>query len=410
MKRKFRVTIHFPMLLAVVVASRLESAEEASSLSGSRSGVAAETILEAWRRRQENVQSFTAEWTERVTHRSESLLSSAVLRGSKHRQDAARIRPLGDTVAELRCELAVDGVRMQCRRAGPQWAADRDSFVHREFRAAFDGEVARTLLLTADEETPPLGFVERPGSFRESRTLPNLPMLLAIRPLHRRLGPIATVGDWRVVPAVARVDGSECLVLEVHECRYATDLSQGELKETFWVDPARDFAVRRYEFVQNGTVVADAAIDYGDDGPCWLPTTWTSASYGGEPAVPLQRHEATLATYRLNPRSEDLELALRFPVGALVNDSATSRVWIIERGGRRRYVTEEEQRRGMSYRQLTTGNDAERTWLDVFFRWLIGLSVCCVGVAAYRRRRPIHRQGKQVSFFSGVVKYDGYNS
>lgn len=347
--------------------------------------VQVQEVLEVWRERELATPAFVAQWQETIVRSGDSLVPGAALRGEAPNKQSAS-PDTTDTVT-LEQSLCVNDSQLSFRSSGPQWMPEFDQFAWRDHQAAYQPPLLLRLFHTPRHPIELQGFVQRCATCPEARRLDTLPLLLAFRPLHPIFSPLATKGQWVALPEAVVVDGRPCLVIERQECHYAAALEQGEVRESFWVDPAHAYAVRRYELMQGECMLVQATLVY--DNTSLLPetpTSWSLVAYGGNPAVPRERHDGTLTECKQPAAAIK---PFEFPVGTLVNDGDTKSLWIARPSGVRRLVTEEEQQRRPSYAELlvTESGQAGLSSLPAESALLWTLIVASALGAAFRLRR-----------------------
>lgn len=349
--------LHLATLLVLVVACPLALRAETKLKAPPPGalGVSPAEVHAAWAARTAQVRSFEATWQQREFHRSGSLMGAA----SQRRSASAEPKfPERDRTVSVEGELRLLGDDVFCRRSGPQWITEFNDFVERDQVSSLSDGVVALLSHTSQNRAEPRAQVLPADRFRETRLVANLPLFIALRALGPQ-GAIDQDGAWSVSPVTAAIDGHTCVVVERLAARYHPELEKGELRETFWVDPARDFCVRRFERTLAGLVELQVQIGYDDPAHAWLPTSWKTVVYGGPEAIAQRQYDGRLLTNRVNGELPRERTRVEFPLGTAVDDLVNQQAWIVLADGRKRMVTDEERERGATYAQLVASEPGQ---------------------------------------------------
>lgn len=351
-------------------------------------GVSVDEVFAAWDARADQIRSFEATWRQSELYRRDSLPGR-----SAPRAEGRAAAPEQDTSVEIASELRLSGDQFYARRSGLHWQSELNEFVAGEQVAALGEKEGTLFSQVAVQVVEPRAHLLPVERLRESRSISNWPLFLALRPRDEKLGAIDRDGAWTVAPVTTEVDGHTCAVVERLASVYHPELAKGELRETYWVDPARDFCIRRFERTLGGLVELQVEIDYADPAHAWLPTQWKSIVFGGPDAVSTRQYEARLLTHAVNPELPVERLQAELPVGTAVENITTREAWIVRPNGQRRMVTKEERERGASYAQLLAsepGQAALPPWQP--WRAMAGFAAFALSLAAVISRwRAAHR-------------------
>ncbi|MFO0896794.1 MAG: hypothetical protein U0836_05115 [Pirellulales bacterium] len=387
------------LALTVVGRTRLWAEADRSGVKGALD-VSVEEVFAAWDAREDQVRSFAATWRQTEFFRRGTLPGRSTPRADAADRPAA---PNQDTVVEIESELRLSGDQFYARRSGPHWQSELNEFVEGEQIAALGAEEGTLFSQAVVPVVEPRAHVLPAGRFRESRSISNLPLFLSLRARTEKSGAIDRDGAWTVAPVAVAIDGHDCVVVERLAAVYHPELAKGELRETYWVDPARDFCIRRFERTLGGLVELQVEIDYADPTQAWLPTQWKSVVYGGPEAVSSRQYEARLLTHSVNPELPARRLQAELPVGTAVENVTTREAWIIRPQGQRRIVTKEERERGATYAQLLAsepGQAALPPWQP--WRALAGAAALLLSAAAVASRWRAKRHACCEASFSAV--------
>lgn len=108
------------------------------------------------------------------------------------------------------------------------------------------------------------------------------PILLTFRPLHAQLGRF-NFSDARIAEESVELNGATCVVLrETNEGAKADEVLEPEEKE-LWLEPSRDYALRRYQRYERGTLRFRLTVlnyselpDFGSVPSVWDCETWNA--------------------------------------------------------------------------------------------------------------------------------------
>jgi hypothetical protein len=189
-------------------------------------------------------------------------------------------------------------------------------------------------------------------------------------------------------PGAAEIEDHKCIVLE--------QTVQGS-KESFWLDPARDFIILRVLRDYRGNAFEQLDISYSADEICgWIPSAWRGlwklSRDNGMNMTLQESFEARVISHELNFlfRAEDFEL--KFPVDTFVEDQRSGEGYIAQKDNAKRMITLEERERNSSYRELVNSESGmagrSKTWSRnrLFFLALSILGLC-IGLMLYYAAR-----------------------
>jgi hypothetical protein len=388
MFRHFYVT---GLIVALALLGARPSAAVVPPTTGSATGplgVDLDEVFSAWEARPQRAASFEGLWRQREFYRRGSLVAAPAIRPAPGAPDP--VAPERDAEVEAAVEMRLDGGRIYSIRRGPQWLSERAAFVPVELHSASDGRQATLLRLVEGGRVEPQAFVRAEARFPDSRSAFHWPLLWALRPLDPHVGPIDRGGAWSLAPHTAQLQGHTCVILERFAAHFNPKLERGEIHETYWVDPARDFCIRRYERVRGGLVEARIEVDYGDDACLWLPTAWRITVFSGEDALAARTYAAELSSHALNGGLADERLRIALPAGTRVDDAESKTAWIVRPDGGKRVITPEERRRGASYAELLateSGQAALPPWGPLAPLAALAVAALLSGLACGRWRR-----------------------
>ena len=131
---------------------------------------------------------------------------------------------------------------------------------------------SRTSPMVADANTA--AITSRSGRNCFEMGLPEIkPLALALRPLTSTLGSI-DLSKYTISPIHGRIGADTCLILEPG---VDAQSSNADPRASFWVDPARDYAIVRAVVDSKGRCQRLIDITYDrEPGGNWLPTIWSA--------------------------------------------------------------------------------------------------------------------------------------
>jgi hypothetical protein len=195
---------------------------------------------------------------------------------------------------------------------------------------------------------------------------------------------------------VASADGQECIIVQ------STIDSKSERQKTYWVDPARNYAVVHIEKGRTGTppvYTIDMKYAQMKDGE-WFPSEWRIIHTGGQATKVINQVDAADVTVEVNVPVDSSTFDLDFPANTAVVDNRTGEKYIARINGEKRIVTKDELSRGASYKELNSTESGQarapiygehRRSLVAIFGALAG--AVCVTVYVTCRTRTRRRAG-----------------
>jgi len=286
-------------------------------------------ILATWKARQERVRSFHFAWK----------ISSNLPNWGQH----------GETPHALEFDLAMQGndqVSLEGAFVDHRNGKERDlswrrrstcqSKMHSRFvllgKLKLPGEPAATGDAVISQEQNVWGDTDMQAVFA-------FPVRMIFRPL-QFLGDVSQ-RPVRLVTDRAILDGLHCVKLE-------QPIEKSGITYWFWVDPARDDVVIRWEYrVQGlGEPFASLAIDYRHDNQHgWVPTRWQAGGVyrpsGWEDAA-ARPSKSVVTQFAINEPLPGEKFVGRFPQGTTVFDRPGKEVYVTGHDGSRTHVFKTE--------------------------------------------------------------------
>jgi hypothetical protein len=285
------------------------------------------TINAAWSKRQAAIRTARLGWREQKTVvELRDVLSSSPT--DEPRSDVAADGlvppPMRRSPVVVRYKqagtLCLDGSRFaytydakgleQLAPGSPVRLPSRFKVVHTESEYLRYGDRQAALSMPAAGPTAVL-TLRRPDRCREAQYPDVYPLVLALRPLMRSVS-FVDLSHYRLLPTRGAVGETSCLILE------PTD---GGLEAvSLWVDPLRDYVIRRANVSFKGRECSRLDIDYSADPVAgWLPKEWSWVHLDLKGNLDLALR-ASLDNRSINMPLSPADFAVDEPAGALVHD------------------------------------------------------------------------------------------
>ena len=232
-------------------------------------------IINAWRRRQNNVSSFQFAWTEQQCHRRGWLsnpryaerewLAIPALRIDRTYAVTKRLTVNGNSMRysfELDRAEEPDGVDVVSPNGDNAGLGVRR---HYSYSSSYDGQ-RNEIRVTSLSTSPPVA-IQHVGGSVDAQNLDMRAIMLTFRPLD------AAMGDLLIDRAItnerrAFYRGRSTFLLEERH-------DPAGWKTILWIEPERDFIVSRLALYFEQRPIVDMDIDYRQDARWgWVPTGW----------------------------------------------------------------------------------------------------------------------------------------
>jgi hypothetical protein len=242
----------------------LQSSASPAAPAPARRSSGSAAIGRAWRARQNRIDSASFHWTEVVAHRHD-WIPNPLHADSENAADPALTRERTDTVSRA---LVISGNRIRVMYTD---------------RHAVPG--SRTVTDTTFTD-----WITQGGHIGD---LVLRPVLLDVRPLDRNLG-FRTRARTLAYGATQKIYRREALI-SIEE-----PADSGKWKHSLWLDPARDYVVRRHLLIHAADTMIEQTISYFDDPTWgWLPCRWVTLRRKSRPVL-WQSSQARLTSFRIN--------------------------------------------------------------------------------------------------------------
>lgn len=327
--------------------------------------VTIETIVKAWKEREEQVRSARFVWTEKetITRGFVTKLVGSLPMSERRLRDMGispgSVVPPEDTTYDVPSSLCLDGSKISYSRDAQQWSAKERAFVVQPSLAVFDGALGKTL---ASKGTTYMPFPQaqiRSGPPPVS-TLSLSPLITAFRPFHNKLR-IVDIQSMILTSRRATIMGRPCMELEQRS---------GSSVQRIWVDPSRNYNLACYIVMDNERMRSKVDVEYRKgDGGRWLPEKWDvqMLDLGGKLETAAR---GKLTKHEINVSVDPGEFDIEFPPGTRVHDVRNPKSpvdYIVKEGTKKRMILPEE--RGVTYEKLidsepgSTGGNKKSSFL-----------------------------------------------
>lgn len=299
--------------------------------------------------------------------------------------------PVRDVTFHSSGSMSLSGRMLRYVRAGSYWDAHLGELRERTYIAVFDGETAQshhTDNSARKQAFPLVGFIKKEILHPERGNDALLPTLMTFRPCDPNTGGI-DLTQYRISSSSGTIEGTPCVILE--------EKAPSGNRRDFWLDPRRDFIVRRMVRTY-GAAYPDATLDISyrqDSSSGWTPSGWRLVTQGGAPAVREQRLAKVTRT-AINEEVPQSAFHIDFPPGTIVRNLKTGDNQLVKEDGESRAITKQEIARGAKYEEYlktdsgTAGlnhTTASRLPRQALILATIIAGVVAAGIACARFRR-----------------------
>lgn len=302
-----------------------------------------DTIATTWAKQQETVRSFRCTWKNTVTIAKETVRISES--GGKAKSEATSFFPKADTTLEENNILTVENKNWRYESDGYGIESSRREFVLQHNITVLKDGVGKCYMPKGIYNYP-LGNIVNMKETDYPQDISARPLFLLFRSLRKGL---FKKEKYTILRDKGVVDGHSCLLLQTNlgispKCR-------------LWIDPLKDYLIRRYELSNDqGKVYLVMTISYSfAKDNRWLPSGWKIVNVNEQGDL-AQSMSSTVAEIAINMSSNEQDFDIAFPPGTKVRDLRSETAnneltqYIAREGGAKRIITREE--RQASYEEL----------------------------------------------------------
>lgn len=279
-------------------------------------------MMAAWKKRQNQVRTLRAKWTETIANEGEGLEQQVIS------------LLMGDT-QQMRLETRPPAQQNENEALLPGRKTPMIS--------AFNGSKNFQFTGPLGPDDWPRGIVWSEKKYDEIHNSQIRPWLLHFRPFSTAV-PNLSADRLKVVRLDSLAGGRKCTMVET--------LPQKDFPLTgiYWVDPKRNFSIVRYVEKIRGIPAFELNIEYQPDPIVgWVPSAW-NAALANERFATLDR----ILRYEINPKFTEADFKIEFPEGTIVFDRDLGYRYLLLSNGKKRKITPEESVNGFQYKELIT--------------------------------------------------------
>ncbi len=260
-------------------------------------------VLAAWKQRQDRVQSFVVRWKERRSVKKGFWTNPEAIANLP----PGRLNPPRDITFDCSIEVDADWPKMRVESRDQVSLAWDAPLVPRTEIATYDGASAVDYFPVSAWRFPTASVFARQSN-SEANNVHWRPVMLHYRPLDVTVNGVGNMASLRLRESGDTIEGARQIVLESppHE----------PIHVTLWIDPAQQYAVRRYVARVGDNIDLQLDMSYANKNGTWRPQNWrlgylATVSQGPQVsatstvvecteniAIPLSRFQQTFAPER----------------------------------------------------------------------------------------------------------------
>jgi hypothetical protein len=315
-----------------------------------QSGKDGDPAVAAARKRQDFIKSATIEY-KRI---------DVETAGSRTSDISPNLKPLvknrvpdRQTTSESKNRVLLEGGKIRIEDNHPRWNVSKGLLVPTAVIAVADEETGKILFpsgLSGDQK--PAGFLQGAGDRTEFSDACLNPILIHFRGIHPEVCPypLTTVKPSGIsLP----IDGSICKEYSV---------ALGKLDVRVWVDPSKEFAVRRLTKAREKQLTHRLDVEYRQDPKWgWLPKSWVIHEYSTSGGL-LRTTRIEVLDLRVGEPVDTSQFELQFPAETFVYDRRVNKFYNVQANGTMKEEIREKSP-GQVAAQDTDGFVQSNKWL-----------------------------------------------
>ncbi|MCI0380492.1 MAG: hypothetical protein L0215_23140 [Gemmataceae bacterium] len=312
-RRIIRIFALAPLLLVTLVATP----------AGGQSKYSKESIVKAWKERQDKTRSARFNWTEKQTD-TRGVISTFWKLFNPALQETI---PPNDTTYTNMCSLAFEGDKLRYENSSFTWSTKTNRYEPMSYLAVFDGETCKVLRKYDKNAAKPWPqAVIREEKQHVDATVAELqPILMTCRSM--------TAGmrawdpeDFILSQQTGVINKKVCLELNRR-------LAFANLETKLWVDPARDFVIVRVLTLNNNVIWYKIDVEYDQSAEMvWVPKEW-EVTFNNPKGNVERTHKSRVTEYSINPTGASPHFDIDFPLGTAVINAKDNSQYIIRPDG-----------------------------------------------------------------------------
>jgi hypothetical protein len=210
--------------------------------------------------------------------------------------------------------LVFDGVKVRYEDNHPRWRIPEGVLLQSISVNVTNGEIGKAYYPNGVGRTgKPQGFICDRAEADLIKSDQLLALTINLRGLDPSISPYLLMEAKRTGVRQS-IDGDPC-----EECTIVLNKDKG-LVASLWIDPERDFVVRRIRTLRQGRVIRQVNVQFQKDNHVgWLPAEWVRTQFDSSGRV-LQTSTGVVTGIRINESVPNQAFEVLFPEGCLVHD------------------------------------------------------------------------------------------
>jgi hypothetical protein len=275
---------------------------------------------QAARTRQDRVKTLTVEYK-----RTEVTSRGAISAAWPHVKAKGPV-PANETTLESVSRLLIAGDKFRYEENHPAFALPSGAINRRSMVFVFDDTLGKALLpCGARGDGNPVGVIERGAADFKVKVIHLMPLTITFRGLSPQFSSFV-VSDMKPTGVTLPIEGVKC-------AEYTITYSPNRV-ERFWLDPSKDYVVKRHQRALDQTDITYRRHDTWG----WIPTSWKRVEYSSAKTVATSM-TINVLDIRINEPQADEQFELQFPPGCYVEDHRNNKPYRVQEDGRMREVS-----------------------------------------------------------------------
>jgi hypothetical protein len=221
--------------------------------------------------------------------------------------------------------LTIDGVKVRIEDNHPRWSMPDGTLLETRQVALCNGSIAKTFFSEGVRTGGrPTGYIMRDPRLTEVKLIALTPITLTIRGLEPAINPLP-MSDMKPAGPALPIGGVPCQ-------EYAIDYGHNSTVNC-WLDPSKDYAVRRIHTRQRGKLVVQTDItSYRQEACGWVPASWVCNQFSPAGAT-LKSDKVQVLELQFNEPQSVTQFELQFPPGSAVGDGRNGKFYEVQPDG-----------------------------------------------------------------------------
>jgi hypothetical protein len=238
--------------------------------------------------------------------------------------------PAKETTLESINRLVLDGEKVRYEDNHPGWHMPSGEQHKRRVVSLFNGSVAKKYFPSGvSGKGNPVGTIDKDAWQDAMKSAVLTPITMAFRGLDLAISPYL-IGDLKPSGITLPIDGAPC---QEHVVNFS------DATKSFWLDPGKDYVVRRMRLQRRGHLVDQCDISYRrHDAWGWVPASWVRNQYSPAGTV-LVTTKVEVLEMRLNDPQPAEQFDIQFPAGSQVFDIRNAKNYRVQPDGTMRELS-----------------------------------------------------------------------